>query len=319
MLGVCALGVVSAIALLSPAGDSPAAIISTSMHPLESMFQDDRYLIDSPSATVRRTLDALRALGVDRLRITVLWSAIAPASRSRRMPRGFDAADPGAYPERAWAPYDRVVKLARARGLAVDFDLTAPGPLWAMNARAPVARLADHYEPSVTAFGRFALAVGRRYSGRYVPAGADRRCRASRSGRSGTSPTQPGWLAPQRRRAAGGNIAIESARLDRGYINAGVGALDDSGHRGDTILIGELAPEGSEGTGTEAPVPPIPFLNALYCVGADQRPLSGAAARPRDARSAAPPAGFVAAHRGLLRPAALPTIRIPSSSRPGPR
>ena len=84
VLAVCALGVVSAIALVSPASDSPAATTSTSMRPLESMFQDDRYLIDSPSATVRRTLDALRALGVDRLRITVLWSAIAPAAGSRR-------------------------------------------------------------------------------------------------------------------------------------------------------------------------------------------------------------------------------------------
>jgi hypothetical protein len=300
VLAVCALGVVSAIALVSPVGDSPAATTSTSMRPLESMFQDDRYLIDSPTAAVRRTLDALRALGVDRLRITVLWSAIAPASGSRRQPRDFDATDPAAYPERGWAPYDRVVEMARIRGLAVDFDVTAPGPLWAMQARAPVARLADHYAPSAAAFERFVLAVGRRYSGTYVPGGARSPLPRVSYWSIWNEPNQPGWLAPQRRAAAGGATAIESAQLDRGYIDAGMAALRRSGHRDDTILIGELAPEGSESPGSEAPVPPIPFLDALYCVGSGQRPLAGTAAQAQGCPVDESPTRFAAAHPGLF-------------------
>ena len=42
---------------------------------------------------------------------------------------------------------------------------------------------------------------------------------------------------------------IESAVLYRGYVNAAFGALSRTGHgpSTDTILIGELAPEGAEG------------------------------------------------------------------------
>jgi hypothetical protein len=301
VLAVCALGALAAIALLSPASGSPATATSTAMRPLESMFQDDRYLIDSPPATVARTLVALRALGVDRLRITVLWSDIAPSPGSPRKPRGFDAADPGAYPERAWAPYDHVLMLARAHGLKVDFDLTAPGPLWAMGGRPPLPRLANHYEPSAAAFRDFALAVGRRYSGEYVPAGARSALARVSFWSIWNEPNQPGWLAPQRlTRTVGGQATIESARLDRGYIDAGVAGLDRSGHRGDTILIGELAPEGSESAGGEAPVPPIPFLDALYCVARDQRPLTGAGARAQGCPVDASPSAFVSAHPGLF-------------------
>ena len=84
---MCAAGALAAAALLgvlagvgsAPRG-RPGGRASGS---LESMFQDDRYLIYSPRATVTRTLDALRSLGVDRLRVTLLWSAIAPRRRSR--------------------------------------------------------------------------------------------------------------------------------------------------------------------------------------------------------------------------------------------
>ena len=75
---------------------------------------------------------------------------------------------------------------------------------------------------------------------------------------------------------------IASARLDRGYIDAGVAALDATGHRADTILIGELAPEGDTRPGPSLPVAPLPFLRALYCVDArlpSAHRRGGAAAR----------------------------------------
>ena len=134
---VCAAGIVAAVALLrAPAGvGSSVAGASAPTAPrggLESMFQDDRELIYSPAPTVAHTLDVLRTLGVDRLRLTILWAAIAPQAQSPVALAGFDGADPAAYPAAAWAPYDRVLRLARARGIGVDFDLTAPGPRWAM-------------------------------------------------------------------------------------------------------------------------------------------------------------------------------------------
>ena len=100
--------------------------------PVASIFQDDDKLLYSATPTVIRTLDTLRGLGVDRVRVTILWSAIAPAADSYKRPARFDAADPAAYGPTAWRPYDRLVSLAREKGIAVAFNLTAPGPLWAM-------------------------------------------------------------------------------------------------------------------------------------------------------------------------------------------
>ena len=183
---VVLVAVVLAVVLLSSSG-------STARRPqpvFESLFQDDNHLVYAPTATVARTLDTLAGLGVDRLRITVLWAAIAPGSNLPVQPAHFNGADPAAYSPGAWAPYDRIVTMAAARHLAVDFNITAPGPLWAMGHPAPQARLASHYEPSVADFRAFVTAVGRRYSGSYVaPGGHAVRFLASTTGRSGMSQT----------------------------------------------------------------------------------------------------------------------------------
>lgn len=162
----------------------------------------------------------------------------------------------------------------------MDFDVTAPGPRWAMRPGAPQPSQVNHFEPSAADFGRFVLALGRRYTGSYVPAGA-----AAPLPRVGywsiwNEPNQPGWLAPQSAPVPAGHAdEIEAARLYRGYVDAATASLQRSGHGGDTILIGELAPEGDERAGEASPVPPIPFLKALYCVGDAYAPLRGAAAR----------------------------------------
>jgi hypothetical protein len=101
------------------------------------MFQDDQFLLYEPTPVVARTLDQLRALGVDQVRVTVLWRVAAPAPDFSARPAGFEATDPGAYPATAFAVYDRVLELARARGITVNFNVTAAGPLWAMKGRSP--------------------------------------------------------------------------------------------------------------------------------------------------------------------------------------
>jgi hypothetical protein len=316
LAAVCAAGVAAAVALLRapPAGRARAAAaraaaaraatghagaVASSRGPLESMFQDDQLLLDSPTATVTRTLDELRGLGVDRLRLTVLWSSIAPDPLGAHPPAGFDPAQPGAYPAAAWAPYDRVLALARARGIGVDFDLTAPGPRWAMAPGAPVAAQANHYAPSAPAFGAFVRAVGRRYSGSYRPAGAAEPLPRVGFWSIWNEPNQPGWLAPQWQ-TRGASPAIAAARLYRGYVDAATAALASTGHRRDTVLIGELAPEGDERPGESSPVPPLPFLRALYCVGSTYAPLHGDAAAALGCPTDGAPASFAAAHPGLF-------------------
>jgi hypothetical protein len=314
---VCAAGVLASIALLgTPAGSrrpatrgaatsaparpgTPGATSAPGRAPLESMFQDDRLLIYSPTATVTRTLNQLRALGVQRLRLTILWSAIAPDPLSPTAPAHFDASRPSAYPAGAWAPYDRVLELARQRGIGVDFDVTAPGPRWAMAPGAPVAAQASHYAPSAADFGQFVLALARRYSGAYLLRGQRVPLPRVDYWSVWNEPNQPGWLAPQWQ-TRGGAPTIAAARLYRGYVDAAFGALARSGHRSDTILIGELAPEGVERTGESAPVPPVPFLEALYCVDRAYTPLHGAPARALGCPGSGNAHDFAAAHPELF-------------------
>jgi hypothetical protein len=270
-------------------------------HRLESLLQDDNHLIYASSATVVRTLDRLRALGVQRIRATVLWRAIAPDPSALRRPR-FNAADPAAYPAGNWRPYDRLVELAFARGIGVDFNLGAPGPRWAMGPGAPTAKFATHWYPNAAQFGRFVAAVGRRYSGRYRLGGGALVPRVAYWS-IWNEPNQPGWLAPQWRRL-GGHKVMASPVLYRSYVDAAFRALGATGHRPgrDTILVGELAPEGAESPGHtySEPMPPLPFLRALYCVDDGYRRLRGGAAAALGCPAAGRPAGFVAAHPGLF-------------------
>ena len=248
---------------------------------VESIFQDDDHLIYASTSTVTSTLDRLRSLGVDRLRVTVLWKAIAPDPFALAPPSGFDAANPADYAAGAWAPYDRLVELAFAHGIGVDFDLTAPGPVWAMARHPPALRYADHWAPSVESFGQFAQAVGTRYSGHYSPAPGARVLPRVAFWSIWNEPNQPGWLAPQWQ-TIGTRTTMVSPALYRAYVSAAWHGLQLSGHgpASDTILIGELAPEGSEGpTYTYgSAIPPMPFLRALYCVDSSYHPLRGAAA-----------------------------------------
>ena len=272
---------------------------------VESIFQDDKYLVYSPTATVARTLRTLRGLGVDRIRVSVLWSAITRDRNARTRPRGFDATNPAAYGSAAWAPYDRVVALARENGIAVAFNVTAPGPLWAMGRGAPDAKTATHYRPSASDFGNFVAALGRRYSGSYtLPAAAT--ARSSTLPRVSfwtiwNEPNQPGWLAPQWR-AGGGHQVMSSPGLYRSYVDAAFSGLKRTGHdpSADTVLIGELAPDGSEHQADADPIPPLPFIRALYCVDANDRPLRGVTASDLSCPESGAPGTFVSAHPGLF-------------------
>jgi hypothetical protein len=298
---VVAAAVVVEIVLLSSAASGPPRRF------MQSMFQDDNHLVYASTATAIATLDRLERLGVDTIRVTVLWKAIAPRPASPAVPPGVRATDPAAYPEAAWAPYDRLVGLARARGIAVNFNLTAPGPRWAMARGAPSARNADHWMPSAGSFGQFVAAVGTRYSGSYTPSGAGAPLPRVHYWSIWNEPNQPGWLAPQWR-VADGRVVMLSPALYRGYANAAYAALSRTGHGPgeDTLLIGELAPEGCEPGGPcvysrlNRSIPPIPFVRALYCLDAAGRPLTGAAAGWLGCPRSGSRSAFVAANPALF-------------------
>ncbi len=315
-----------ALALLVHAGPAPASPGQ------ESIFIDDPQLVHGPESEVDATLARLKSMGVDRVRITLLWSNVAPEPKSRTRP-DFDATDPDAYPAGAWEPFDRVVRLAAKHDLGVLMNPTGPGPAWA-HAPAPRAALAGTYAPSPAEFGEFVTAAGRRYSGDFrprtgqvqlpqpqrglldgllgigQPVPAPAQPAATRVGRVDywslwNEPNYPGWLTPQwlpDPRGGGRPPLALGATLYRQLADAGWLGLEASGHADDVVLIGETAPRGWNRPGVGNAMRTLEFIREMYCLTASGKPYAGAEAAVRACPSGPEGrAGFAAAHPGLFR------------------
>jgi len=113
-MAACAVALACALAGCGGSSSSPSP---PSGHAIQSIFQDDQYLLYAPTPVVASTLTTLTSLGVDTIRATVLWHVSAPQADSPTEPAGFNASDPAAYPPAAFAVYDRLLELARARGI----------------------------------------------------------------------------------------------------------------------------------------------------------------------------------------------------------
>ncbi|WP_205697379.1 hypothetical protein [Conexibacter sp. SYSU D00693] len=274
----------AALAAAAPAGASTTQ---------ESMFQDDPLLVYGSPEQQLKTLDRAAQLGVDRLRVSVFWDIVAPDPESRTKPAGFDAKNPEAYPAGAWDRYDRLLRAARQRGIAVNFNVTAPGPLWAMGDPGDRPDLADVWTPSPKEFGEFVVAVGRRYSGE-VP-GIPRVDYWS----IWNEPNQGAWLAPQWSGTGTGAIEL-SPKVYRPLVDAAWAALSLTGHGKDTILVGETAPKGSTDRGPSRPLSPRRFLLRLYCLDDNGQFLRAEAATALDCPVEDQAARMRAEHPGLF-------------------
>jgi hypothetical protein len=136
----------------------------------ETVLQDDAHLLYRTDAEVRSAMADVRALGVDRVRLTASWSLLAPGPDSAQRP-DFDATDPGAYPAANWFYLDRAVRVAHETGLKVMIDLAFWAPRWATHDDpATPNRLRTEIDPQE--YARFAQAVARRYDGSFRPPAA---------------------------------------------------------------------------------------------------------------------------------------------------
>jgi hypothetical protein len=258
----------------------------------ESMFQDDPMLVYGSDQQVNTTLDTLRSFGVDRIRVGVYWRIIAPANDQPQRPN-LDLTNPASYPAELWAPYDRVVRGALARGIGVNLNLTSPIPRWAAS-ESPRDDIQDTYGPNPDDFGNFVKAVGTRYGGSYE--GLPRVDYWS----IWNEPNQGGWLTPQWSPDPRNSKAwIEAAPTTyRKLVAAAWANLAGSGHGADTILVGETAPQGVGDQGLSRPLQPLRFLRRLYCVDDNLNLLKGAEAEIRSCP--ADPATFVADNPALF-------------------
>jgi hypothetical protein len=299
-----ALACALALAAAAPVAASPAQ---------ETIVMDDPQVVHGSDEQVERAFRTFAQLGVDRVRVSVLWHLVAPSPDTRERP-AFDASDPAAYAPVAWDRYDRIVRAAREHGLALLFTVTGPSPLWA-TAPAPRVSLERTWMPSAAELQGFVTALGTRYSGSYrdeapgppgdpgflgfggTPAPAGEPLPRVDAWSVWNEPNHSGWLTPQWRRTGGRGFQASPGAY-RALVDAAWAGLGSSGHGGDLFLLGETAPRGWRGRKAISGLRPLEFVRELYCLDPGGRPYRGGAAQARGC----PPsgAGFADAHPALF-------------------
>jgi hypothetical protein len=313
-----------------------------------SVIQDDARVIAQGDEQRAATLDEMRALGADVVKISISWRDLAGGGK----PANPD--DPNAYPAGKWAPYDSAIQGAIARGLGVFLNVNGPAPDWAAKGSGGTTR------PKAGEFGHFARAVGTRYSGGFVPAGGTPAAPAPGGG--GQPQPQPCIVPPLCGSAAGNAVASlfgggstpgpaaqpaqanalpavrlwsiwnepnlpvfllpqrssskshypVSPTLYRNLYRAAHAGLSATGHGKDTILLGELLPVGKSSKTSRSSIRPLEFLREVACVDRRYRAYRGNSAKVRGCtKFKAIPISGIAHHPYAL--AGGPTKRPPSS------
>jgi hypothetical protein len=232
-----------------------------------SVFQDDHNLIFVSDSKRNKVLNELRGLGVDILRVNVIWNQYAKAPKQKTKPKSFKAGDWTSY--RNYYLIDKIVAGARARGIAVLLTPTTPAPAWASQCKhAPVNRRRV-CKPRSSDYATFVGALARRYPG-------------VNHWSLINEPNLGAWLQPQWEKVRGHYIR-RSPTLYRNLARAGIASLRRNGHaHGNTILLGETAPIGrTRGPYYKRSVAPGDFYRELFCLNSKGRKLGGKAAKVR--------------------------------------
>jgi hypothetical protein len=222
----------------------------------ESIFMDDNLLLYRGDRVSDRTFDELQELGVERVRLSLPWRAIAPRFEADRKPA------PLRYRESAWHPWDHALRAARSRGIEVLLNVTGGAPRWATGRRRG-RFVSRQYKPVAREFEAFVAAVGRRYDG----SGGHPRVDAWSIW---NEPNYGSFLQPQWE-----NGRPASPGIYRGLARAALRGLRSSGHEGDIVLLGETSPQGVEAQTSTSPMRPALFLRELFCLDADLLPKDG--------------------------------------------
>jgi len=258
-------------------GDEPS---SDRAPRVATIVQDDAELLHRSPQRTAATVDDLRDLGVDWVRVTAGWSVIAPAPTATQRP-DFDARDPGAYPAGAWSGLDRVVALTRERKLRVAIDIAFWAPRWAVG-RAGERPGRERDSIAVGAFADFAEAVARRYP-------------QAVAFTIWNEPNHPSFFQPQWE-LFGGAWRPASPHRYRAMVQASVPRVETAAPDA-LVLIGATSSIGVEhpdraGDG----MAPLTFLREMACVDERLQPL-----RRPECRSFAPLPGDGWSHHPYTR------------------
>jgi hypothetical protein len=259
-------------------GCSLAAILLASSgsgtQAVETTIQDDAVMLHRSDAEVFQAVRQMRELGVDRVRLTAGWSALAPRPRQEhRPPAPFDPADTTTYPQAGFSALDRAVRVASRQRLKVQLDLAFWAPRWAVRRRStnPVR---ERYFPSSRQFARFATAITRRYSGHFTDPRHGIVLPLPRVDIYTTwnEPNKATFLMPQWvRKRSGRGFRPMSPHIYRSMHEAAyaaVKAVDPQAR----VLIGGLNSRGSRVPGVRG-VPPMAFMRTMACVTRGLKPL----------------------------------------------
>ena len=268
----------SILAVLAPAA-------SANQQSMFSIMMDDDQLLYRGDDARDRAMRRMKALGVDFVRVTVLWEVVAQHAKVDRFGKKrakFKADDHHTYPKQNWDKYDRLVRAGQTLGIGIYFNVTGPGPEWA-HKKAPKSQKAFQrtWMPKEREYFKFVKAVGERYDGTQ----RDENDGAKTLPRVGfwsiyNEPNQPGWLMPQYKKV-GSKVVPWSPVMYRELWRYGRAALDQTGHGNDIILAGETAPLGSGQTNAKSPIYPKKFIRELLCVGPDNKTYTGSNALKR--------------------------------------
>jgi hypothetical protein len=285
-----------AATLLASAALAPSALA------IETVIQDDAQFLHRSDDEVRASMQQVKSLGIDRVRLTAGWSTIAPDANSPQRP-SFDDTDPGAYPPAGWARLDRAVRMAHEAGLEIDIDIAFWAPRWAtQDPPAALSQLRNYIDPAL--YAHFSQAIARRYSGTFVPGVAGRPVAPSAPSPDGSlfddffgsepvdvpapsvaaaplpavsmftiwnEPNHPGFIEPQWIQTPAGWVPSSPA-IYRAMVQAAYPAIKAAAP-GSRVLIG-----GTSSTGSSVPgrggVAPLRFLRALACVDSQLQPIA---------------------------------------------
>lgn len=222
-----------------------------------TMIDDPARILSPDPSQQAAALDEAKLLGGDIMKITVSWRSIAPDGTSPTKPAG-DLTNPENYPAGAWALIDAAVSGAQSRGLKPWLMITAPAPRWAVPKETTPGLGA--YEPDAADYAEFVKAVGQRY-------------RSVKYWSFWNEVNLKRFMQPQSKSGL-----AQSAIHYREMYRAAYTALGASGHRSDTITLGEILSRYSpaaKSVGTQ----PLVWLRAFFCLDSKGRALKGNAAK----------------------------------------
>ncbi len=232
-----------------------------------SLFMDDNLLLYRGDRVATQTVQELARLGVDTVRISLHWRAVAPRHRALRKPA------PLRYDPATFDRYDHLLRAAAAAQVDVLVNVTGGAPLWATG-RLRGRPVSLQYKPDPRELGRFVAKLGRRYSGQVRDENQGRRLLPRvRTWSIWNEPNQGALLQPQWERDRYGTWRPASPRIYRRLARWALWGLRRSGHARSTVLLGETAPSGVDDRGPTRAMRPGIFLRELLCLdgGLDRR------------------------------------------------